>query len=472
MSIVPPTGFPKGFLWTATAVEHAPDCYEPNPILPGLYTAPDLRVDHASNESGMCIVVLGTAIPSTESGTTLRTAEALLKQLEQGLDGFFALLGQVVGRFVVFFNDGRTTRVAGDAAASRSVFYSDDFSVIASHAALAAAQASHPPDPDSIPFLFGYPGFRTPHTGIRILTANTYIDTRSQRIQRYWPRMELPHIEVEHAASKMLARTTAVMRHIGSFGPFRISLTAGLDSRFLLAAAVASGAPFEAFTYGSGRDTAIDRAVAQHLAARCGVRHMSLPQQKLSRTFVDAVERINYSPSTSTALPALSQWFEDSSQYNLGANLLEIGYMNYAPHRGTLHPPTNAAAMARLHWSSQGDRTRKAIADFGSVRYRQISERLFSEFASTTDFSQAVERISPWNAFYWEHRMSTWFGPAMLERDIYSEALIPFNSHDIYETMLSVTADARDSAAVLHAAIRQAAPALMEVPINPTSWPV
>jgi len=68
--------------------------------------------------------------------------------------------------------------------------------------------------------------------------------------------------------------------------------------------------------------------------------------------------------------------------------------------------------------------------------------------------------------------MGTWQGVAMGERDFYAETFIPFNARSIFVSMLGVPEPQRRSDATVLEMIRMVDPELLEVPINPKSWPV
>lgn len=55
-----------------------------------------------------------------------------------------------------------------------------------------------------------------------------------------------------------------------------VTLTAGLDSRTILAIAMHAGVPFHTYTYGTGEVTRIDRELSAQLASYVGVGHTVL----------------------------------------------------------------------------------------------------------------------------------------------------------------------------------------------------
>ena len=66
--------------------------------------------------------------------------------------------------------------------------------------------------------------------------------------------------------------------------------------------------------------------------------------------------------------------------------------------------------------------------------------------------------------------MSTWQGPAMNERDFYTESFIPYNSRRVYETMLGVPEEQRYADETVYRMIEMVDPELLDWPVNPKTW--
>jgi hypothetical protein len=100
------------------------------------------------------------------------------------------------------------------------------------------------------------------------------------------------------------------------------------------------------------------------------------------------------------------------------------------------------------------------------------SEDAFRDFLKASNFNAARGILDPFDQFYWEHRMAAWHGVAMLERDFYAQAFIPFNARAIWEALLGVPYKDRVSATAFRKMVDMVNPRLMEIPINPEEWSV
>ncbi len=129
--------------------------------------------------------------------------------------------------------------------------------------------------------------------------------------------------------------------------------------------------------------------------------------------------------------------------------------------------------MSQLHQRSMPRAARAAIHRYGAARYQSIAGEAFESLVTQTSWNDArTSGLDAFDQFYWEHRMSTWHGPAMAERDYYSDAFIPFNYRPLLAAMLGVDLDERRSGAVQLAAIKAVDSDLLQLPINPKKWPV
>src|SRR5699024_7863678 len=111
------------------------------------------------------------------------------------------------------------------------------------------------------------------------------------------------------------------------------------------------------------------------------------------------------------------------------------------------------------------------VFKFGFERFKSISESAFQDYINETGFDIQAGILDPFDQFYWEHRMSTWQGYAMGERDYYATPFIPFNTRRIFESMLGVAKDDRHNDTTVYSMLRRVDPSLLEIPINPKQWP-
>lgn len=464
-AITPPI-FPRGFIFATRSVS-VPESFQPGPLVPGLYVHPWLTVA-AAGDTDQFVIILGICVPT--GGADEDSAQALLGQLRAGEDRFLQALDHYAGRYAIVYGSTAQPRVVQDATAMRSVFYAPG--IVASHALLVERALGGDIRRDDLPHRYGYPGNRTPYGRTRLLIANTLYDIAANEVHRFWPRQALPERSVEGAAAVCLAAASRALRHVAVDRPIKLALTAGLDSRTMLAVALHSGVEVEAYTYGRGPDTLLDRGFAADLADRHGIRHEVVPSVPMRQDLASRLAEAHYSGHHRNAVASLRAWISDPNAVAVTANLLEIGRSFYKGRRDAgMEPPRTAAAMSALHYHGMGRATKEAITEYGHDRYMEVATDAFQDFIDTTRLGEVEGLLDPFDQFYWEHRMSAWHGTAMVERDFYAEAFIPFNSRAIFEAMLSVPHVERDAGSVQRALIELVDSSLLDLPINPTAWP-
>ena len=464
------TPYLRGFILSSDTVTR-PLGFIDGPHLPHFYIHPWTAVEHAKDLDGRFVIVLGTCISTLSESDAVPAARALLWALQDSEEVMLRSLDRYCGRHVIIYGDRVALKAVSDAAAMRSVFYADSGGVIASHALMVENAIASSMPTSVLPFRFAYPGNRTPYAHTKLLTANTLYDLRSRQTRRFWPTEAPPKRTVDEAAAEVLRLTATALRTEAARADIRLALTAGLDSRLLLAIAMHAGVEINTFTYGSHKDTAVDRAFARDLARANGVRHTVISTRPPSPDLKDRLHRAHYKPSHHSAVAPLQEWFGAPTTVVVNSNLVEIGRSFYKPYRQSCEAPTTARSMAELHRRSEGSTLQPQIHEYGESAYREACESAFDEFARDAQFNDSAGYLDPADQFYWEHRMSAWYGPALLERDFYAIPFIPFNSRNIFISMLGVDRGERDAGSVMHRVIEMAAPQLADFPFNPKVWP-
>lgn len=147
-------------------------------------------------------------------------------------------------------------------------------------------------------------GYLTAHRDLFRLLPNHYLDLSTWQAHRYWPTPDTFTFGtgLEEAAQDVAARLKAFMLAASSTLRVAVTLTAGFDSRILLAAC--NGATDRiGFITGGKPDEGLDQTAAAELAARLGLRHRLVPfihaspaaEALWDRRVGDAVREVNRS---------------------------------------------------------------------------------------------------------------------------------------------------------------------------------
>lgn len=462
--------FPRGFLLSRDPHE-PPAGYQPGPILDHFSIDPMMEVTHATC-SHRFVIILGLAFhEACDSAEDI--ANILARALAKDEASFLFELREVTGRFAIVYGGPGFLSVLSDATATRSVFYAEDGGVIASHAQLVAAHRGSLEEKDSLPFMNGFPGNFTPYRGVKMLTANLICDLWRCNVRRYWPSRKLSVRSSDEVAELMLESVASNLQKAAQSAPVRLASTAGIDSRVVLACALKAGIEFETFTYGSPVGaTRVDHRVAKHLADEFGFSHTSVRSEELSPKEEEDFLASSYTRSHMSAVGGLKRYFGTPSTIGANGNLFEIARDHYLGVRKYENEFSGARLASVVYYRKLSPKFKKKIAMIMSAdKYMHTVEPYFAQWlADIGGFSGGY--FPPMTQFYWEHRMAAWNGPFTLERDFYSNFLVPFNSHKMFELFLSVPEKERFKGEIPNAILRRVDPKLLEIPVNPASFPV
>lgn len=468
MTHTEPPHFPRGFLLADRPISPPPTFIQ-GPLLPNFYVHPWTPVQAAGGRD-LFVVVIGSCVHTLrEQGEP--APNTLIEALRSSEDHFFDVLNNYSGRHAVIFGNFSDYRVVNDATGMRAIFYSVEGGVVASHAQLVEKTHDGGASRSDLPFRYGYPGNRTPYSRVRILTPNTEYRMNQNCVSRFWPVLPPAPKTSEEAAVYLLNAATVAFREMSSGRNVRLTLTAGLDSRALLAIALHSGVHFHTYTYGNDSSSKVDRQVAASLAAKYALDHTVISHPIEDSVLEERLRESHYAFHHAQWVGALREYFTSHTDIAVIGNLLEIGRSNYLPARAKgVTPPLTANAMVGLHHRKFGSTVFKLIREYGQDRFRRDAREAFQGFIEDSEYEQVSGVLDPFDQFYWEHRMATWQGVAMGERDFYAEPFVPFNARSIFTHMLGVPVDERQRDVTVQQMINLVDPTLLDIPINPRTW--
>jgi hypothetical protein len=189
-------------------------------------------------------------------------------------------MADLTGQYVIIAFTSSEGRLYLDAAGARSVIWCSHQRVCASSSALVPYDELTHDDVDLIQALgipetaFFFPFGLTPRHKINRLLPNHYLDLGAWDAVRHWPLTPVPSVTPHHAVDELIQRLSGVIQAVCENSEPLMSLTAGRDSRMLLACAKALVSQIQFFTWELPDATAkVDLQVAETLKRACGLRH-------------------------------------------------------------------------------------------------------------------------------------------------------------------------------------------------------
>lgn len=299
-----------------------------------------------------------------------------------------------------------------------------------------------------------WPGSRGPFREIRHLLPNHYLDLDTGRCHRFWPHSRLHPVSVDDAIDRLAERVPQLLRAAANRGDLVLGLTAGIDSRLLLAAAKSIREQISCVSVRQAWMPAdhADLAIPARLSRRLGVRHDLIAVAKsMSGDFREIYARSVF-----------------LAHEHYGADVEAL-----VRHYGC------AKAVATGSGSEVGRGARFRIPPFDG---RPSPEFLaMREMGGLHPFT--IESLREWHAgvpgdcgiglldlFEWELGHGNWLAMTQLEFDIaWREIFTPFNCRDVLSTLLAAPRRCLrpPACSIYHAVIERLWPQTLDEPINP-----
>ncbi len=434
-----------------------------------LYAHPDLELT-LSKDQKKSIALIGSLYDPT--GPEKENAE-ILSDISANVatpETLFAGLKRYVGIYAVFYSDGSNAVMLHDALALREIYYctKDNQIVCGSQPNLivkfADPELRPTTDREFMEFFANHSknsrwnpyckwiGDETYYEGVRHLLPNHYLDLNHRVARRYWPNEPIKQLSLEEAVSKSSSFLQGTMRAMAHRHSLMVAVTAGTDSRTLLAASRGVKEKIYYFINNQGLGYSHpDISLPMKMCERIGVPfHVhDVPNEVdddfrqifLSNTFF-ATERI---------LPTVyNVYYKNHGEKVNVLGIGEIGRTRY----GKVPKNVNGYRMA-YKLGYKGDRY--AI---------QQGEQIAAELLPVAE----QYGLNVLTLLYWEHTMGNWGTTGNSESDIALEEVDPYDSHLLYEIFLGVEGKYtkyRDPV-LFREMIRYMWPELLEWPINPT----
>lgn len=435
-----------------------------------LYAHPDLEVNRLVDPR-KCIVLIGDLFDSESFD---KGNEDILKNISESVDSLESCVARIkryAGSYVLLYKGGKDAVILTDPLAWREIYYcTQDNQIVCGSQPNLLATFANPEimptsDPDLLEFYkiqFKGPwqskwiGDETCYEGIKHLLPNHYLDITRREARRYWPNEAIKRLNLDEALSKSCTFLQGIMRALVHRHSVMMAVTAGTDSRTLLAASRGIKHKIYYFINNEGMghshpDISVPRQIFESIGVPFHVHDVTKD--------VDDEFRINFLSNaffaTERLLPTTyNVYFKNHGDKVNIKGVGEIGRTRFGKEPRNL----NSYRMAYKLGYKEG-------------RYvlRQC-EKLLAEMLPVARKSE----INVMTLFYWEQMLGNWGSVATSECAIAIEEVNPYNSHLLFEVFLGVDAKYANYQhnVFFREMIRRMWPELLNWPINPphTMW--
>lgn len=437
---------------------------------------PDLGVDYVRNESKI-FVLLGIILDPFHP--ELSNKEVLLNLSRSG--SFEELIENTYhlgGRWIIIYDNANQTNVFHDATGNRQIFFTNvnDKIWCASqpHFIAEYLKINKTEDKEVLDFMnstlykeyeHAWIGDGTFYDEIYHLLPNHFLDIRNRKVKRYWPNEKfiMRKIPIEQSIELSSQILQGMIKSVSLRYPILLAVTAGIDSRILLAASKIIKDKVYYFI--------------QEFASNRGSYDINVPKRLLKKLqlefHVEKCEKIIKDEE-------FNQFFYKNVAVIQTEAKKVLHYNFYEKFQGKIYISGNVSEIARNYYgvdknNMTAERLARTYERRLSISYehtvdkyklRKIDEWLF-EAARIAESSN----VSILDLFCWEQDMGNWGAMFAADLDIAIEVIYPFNCRTLLIQLLSVDEKYRLSNNILYKELikKMWKEALCE-PINPVGF--
>jgi len=259
------------------------------------------------------------------------------------------------------------------------------------------------------------------------LVPNHYINSSISKQIRYWPNTKLGQIPLIQSVNIFFFILKMSMHAADKRFKLTLPLTAGWDSRIILASSKDILNDIWSYTlkYRDLTEESNDIKVPKNLSEYLSFKYTVIDCNKpVDKTFSKIYEN-------NTDIPHMNDWGK-----------IAYGMQDAYPENG-IAVKGNCSEVGRCFYFPNGKHTKIDSSQnfLDLVPYWEdigfIQERIF-EWYEEVKLENIHMGYDLYDLFYWEHRMGSWQAQSQLEWDIVQEVFSPFNNRELFDTMLSL----------------------------------
>lgn len=366
------------------------------------------------------------------------------------------------GRWILIADNGTDIRLVSDALAQRQIYYTcpqvQGKTWCASQPGILASLLQLEPGKEAADFVetqknggqaeYWFPNNLTPYDEIKLLLPNHYLDLISGRAQRFWPCDKLGQSSIRAAAEAGADLIRGMVASAANRFPLEVLITAGWDSRVVLAATKGLDCGIRFFTFVSESSNVVDVEVPAKLLPKLGRTHQTLRvPSSLDPTFKELYLR-NVAAAHEVWAPiaqALYDFCRPSS--------LRVSGSGSETVRQQFRPLISDGV------------TPEILARFAHAQSRFATDA-FARWLAGTPANRGLNLL---DLFYWEQKCGQWLAIGQVEWDMIGESFAPFNCRELLAVLLSAKERYRvpPHYKLYRILIKCLWPAALSEPINP-----
>lgn len=416
------------------------------------------------------LTLLGSIFDSEnpEAGDT-DILNGLLSRL-RSLEDLVRRTNRCGGRWILIVKDGEKVGLFNDAAGLRQVFFTDKGQTgelwCASQPGMIARVLSLKMSAGAVEFIdsylirthkeFRWPGGGSPYREVCHLLPNHFLDLQTGGCRRYWPDKPLAVISLEEGIDRVSRMLPSLIKSAANRFDLAISVTAGIDSRLVLAASrgLKNRASYMTVRQIDKPEDHVDVTIPAVLLPQLDLKHDIVRSSFLVPDEYVTVFKKNVALPhyiyVSDAFAILKTYSQKKAVMTGGVS--EIGRWSFRrqlpkDHRKNVSP-----------------------ADLAKLQKVKNNHYAIGCFSKWLDGLGNIFNVDVLDLFEWEQGHGVWLANCYLEFDLaWRDIFTPYNCRDLLVTMLSVPENYRKAPeSRFHMElISRLWPETLGVPINP-----
>lgn len=417
--------------------------------------------------SGKTLTLLGFVFdPQDSESDDSAILAQLLPDLCSGADCIESLqkTNRFGGRWVLIADTGSRITLLSDPLGQRQIYYT--FPSIqgevwcASQPGIIAEVLNLEPSANAMEFVetqksrgqveYWFPNDTSLYDNVKLLLPNHYLDLAQGKPQRFWPCSSLEKLPLRQAVKDGASLIRGLMMSAGNRFPLEVLITAGWDSRVVLAAAKDLKSEISYFTFVTAESDfeKPDVQVPARLLPKLGKVHHIL----------DVSESMD---------PAFWQLYQQnvSAAHECWGPIAQALYRRSRPSGLRVSGSGSETVRQQFRPSVKGAVTPETLAGFANAR-QKFAIDAFAQWLAGVPKNIGFDVL---DLFYWEQKCGQWLAVGQVEWDVAGESFAPFNCRTLLATLLAVHEHYRQLPhyELYSALLRELWPEVLSEPINP-----
>lgn len=295
------------------------------------------------------------------------------------------------------------------------------------------------------------PADLSPYENIKRAIPNIYYSYKNNeyKIERFYPRKEIKVCETEEEYLDVIKSAAEILKNnmkliVEKWNKPQISLTGGIDSNTIFAAASSSLEKYETFSYVSAEKEKKDADAAEKIARKFNVKHTTydIPGNVNElKDYKEIVEIINHNNGNIKYVNENELRKRVSLINNCTAGV-EVKSWASETIRGGMHSRYGRKSMPKL--SAKLYRNLYKMFIFNRRLAYKIDD-IYEDYIEKYMYEQISKEISASDIFMWENIWGSWGGSNISEMRICFDITIPYNNRVFLNLMFKVPLDKRIS---------------------------